>query len=684
METPDLLKRAVLPAIVLIAGVAVMFQLRNRNRKIEEMIRESEDGGMTPDTRSPEEKEVRALLMKDTATGLLRARELFAAAPAASRDSAADTLVDAMNWHLNRLAREKRWKEAEALAQEAEDTFRGDARAATARRNWLQHAPAAGQATAEAGDETGAARIWAGALDAAWIEFHGGIVVAYQKYAVKRSAKAQGGERARWLEEAASCHVEPRGWNDFVESAMKEPADALLARSEASLAARRPAAALGWLNAAEQSATRAGGRDSAESAIRKRPAALLALCREIDAGRVRTVVREGLDRFWRDAADGSDPEVVLETCEGALRARLDTGLAWARAGQFDRADDRFRDVRHSDLRAWVRAQAEAGRTPAGVPPEIEAKARAAARPEDPKSYARELARLADRGEWTPDHRKFDEVREVLPDMFARWGEFLIRSGYTDVALEKFRFAIRHDPGAEPARRGVAALRAAIREAADKSDLSRLFAFAPFYVAEVGVDAGDAFGGELLPAILRAANGFRESSPMKRILLLSLVCDAFPAASEAGPAAAEVLSVGLEAVRGAPEQQAPHLELPSGLRDAAAVSVENATSQHILVFYDGPEKFFVRFNPYRKGTVILKTGSYLVGVVGTDDSTRPYHGKLTYGAATSFSQYVVVREGGGAEPETLGVASATGDYRIVRPLAGVNAVVDPKLGLASQR
>lgn len=221
------------------------------------------------------------------------------------------------------------------------------------------------------------------------------------------------------------------------------------------------------------------------------------------------------------------------------------------------------------------------------------------------------------------------------------------SSRLSAVLPRFHEILHEAPESAAAQRVRAWLRQAIRNAKGQKDFNALYELASVYMGTLGKDgAAPESREELADCLQTAADHYRDESPMKRAFMLSLLADLLkndPRGKAAGDLAFEV---GFKAVAQMPLQKprAPDVLLPSPLPGHSIVAIENATGYHLLLFYDGPEKFFVRFNPYRKGLVGLKDGLYTFAVVVTDDSIRPYKGSFTYETKWVETRYRVVIQG----------------------------------------
>ncbi len=175
------------------------------------------------------------------------------------------------------------------------------------------------------------------------------------------------------------------------------------------------------------------------------------------------------------------------------------------------------------------------------------------------------------------------------------------------------------------------------------------------------------------------------SPVRRAFLLTLLADALPADPAAVKARAEVVPFALaEAGKNAPGE-APAAFGPSGLAGRSVHRIENDTPTYLLLFYDGPERFFVRLAPRRRGSVVLADGKYLTAVMTSREGVLSYRAEFPTAGGLLASQYSIV-EGGGRETQAFGGDWTVGDFRLLRVPGGADSgfAVDPATGLVTAR
>ncbi|MCW8132315.1 MAG: hypothetical protein KIS92_18355, partial [Planctomycetota bacterium] len=235
-----------------------------------------------------------------------------------------------------------------------------------------------------------------------------------------------------------------------------------------------------------------------------------------------------------------------------------------------------------------------------------------------------------------------------------------------------REVLRRWPGSPFAKEASDAVFAAIREARDKQDFNKLYDHAGFFIGEMGPQgAAPEIREELANCLRTAADHYKTQSPMKRVFMLSLLADVMPGDPRGQAAADEASALGFQAVSALPadKPRSADLVLPSGLPGLSVAAIENATTYHILVFFDGPEKFFVRVNPLRRGCAVLKDGRYVNAVIVTSDTVRPYKAEVAVSSQYAQTRYVVVTESSSGQRTKNDWQQAYGDYQLLRATPG---------------
>lgn len=308
-----------------------------------------------------------------------------------------------------------------------------------------------------------------------------------------------------------------------------------------------------------------------------------------------------------------------------------------------------------------------------------------------KDSRRRYAELIDRIRkqiYTPPFPGREKVLELQLRALARQGiELFARNPAS--ALQIFRTVMRRAPAGREAAGIRDTLLKAIRGARDRKDFNALYVLAGFFLGELTPESLEKEVREELALGLRsAADHFKTKSPMKRIFMLSLIADVLVDTPKGKAAREEAMKLGIEAAAKMPtkEPRRPTLSLPSGLPGLSVVAVDNVTQYHIMIFHGGPERFYVRLNPYRRGVVVLKDGAYEVAVIVTSDHVRPYKGKYQFASKYYQDKWVIVQQGKGQGPVRRNpFEEARGDYFMLRspPDAGRLRVINKEMGLVSK-
>ncbi|MFA6317978.1 MAG: hypothetical protein WC943_11205 [Elusimicrobiota bacterium] len=252
----------------------------------------------------------------------------------------------------------------------------------------------------------------------------------------------------------------------------------------------------------------------------------------------------------------------------------------------------------------------------------------------------------------------------------------------DEGLRMLRPFLRQRTDAMSRARADAAVRGTIKLAMAKKDLSRLTDRSAFLISELGApQPGDPFHSEFLSGLQAASKEFETSAPNKGIFILSLIADAFPSEPAGKSARQEAVTRGLAFFKTASESPPAGRRLaPSLLPGQSVISVENATEHHILLFYEGPDRFFLRLNPFRRGSAVLPDGTYSLGVMASDDEIVPYRSTKAYAGEQVLHRFVIERHVGGRKEGAGFRIPTSGDWALLRLPAGVSGLaVDPKSG-----
>ena len=225
----------------------------------------------------------------------------------------------------------------------------------------------------------------------------------------------------------------------------------------------------------------------------------------------------------------------------------------------------------------------------------------------------------------------------------------------------------------------------IDDARKSKDFNAVYYLASFLIGEMKKSALPAdLGRKLAECLEEAADFYKDKSQMKRAFMLSLISEVLSGTDRGNSARDEAMKIGFDAVKKLPfkEQEKPALVLPSILRGASVEAVKNSTPYHLMAFYDGPEKFFVRMNPYSKGSLAFLDGEYEIAVIVTTDNVIPYRSKSKYEKEFILNRYFIAepgREKLGEYPDGF-----LGKFEILRvPKGFENTAVEPESGVIFQ-
>lgn len=308
----------------------------------------------------------------------------------------------------------------------------------------------------------------------------------------------------------------------------------------------------------------------------------------------------------------------------------------------------------------------------------------------PTRHAR-LRSAVEQAKWIPDFPELLSAQTVAGKARIQWGLAQLDAGdkaRRELGEELLRGVLRESTQVSDAQAIIAAVQERLRKVGEASDFSRLLELASFYAAEVALaNARDPFRDELKGLLVRAAEHFRQSGGLERLFLLTLIADLFPADQEGRAAREEALATFFDALDRARADPYPDTSKlpPSGLAGLNVAALENATGYHLLLFFDGPERFFVRVSPRRRGSVVFKDGKYRHGAVVTDAKITPARGEPQYQSRFIEGRYRIVRERAGQVTEDLDKYSVPlGNYPLLRAPEGEQLEVDLDSGRVTRK
>lgn len=228
--------------------------------------------------------------------------------------------------------------------------------------------------------------------------------------------------------------------------------------------------------------------------------------------------------------------------------------------------------------------------------------------------------------------------------------------------------------------------ASMIDAARKSkDFNSVYYLASFLIGEMKkTDLSAELGGKLAECLEDAADSYKEKSPIKRAFMLSLMSDVLSGTDKGNRARGEAMRIGFDAVKKLPfkNQEKPPLVLPSTIKGCSIEAMKNSTPYHLMAFYDGPEKFFVRLNPHSRGSLAILDGEYEIAVIVTSDNVIPYRTKFKYEKEFLLQRYFISepgREKSGDYPDDF-----MGKFSVLRVPADLqNTAIEPESGIIFQ-
>lgn len=249
------------------------------------------------------------------------------------------------------------------------------------------------------------------------------------------------------------------------------------------------------------------------------------------------------------------------------------------------------------------------------------------------------------------------------------------------AFAELRPLMRDGKDEARSQRALEAVVAAWRKARDAKSFDRLVDLSAFLVSEAGSPpADDPFRPEFKAGLAAMAEDAKAAGLGKRVFALSLLADAFPDDPEGRAARAEAAARGAELARSTTNRGEPPQPVGASGLDARSVAlVENGTAHHILMLFEGAETFFVRLNPYRRGSVVLKDGKYLVGVSAVKDEIASYAVEAPFGSVLVRQKFTAAAAGpAGPARGQFGTVSY-GRWSLLRAPDGEKFTVSPLNG-----
>lgn len=164
----------------------------------------------------------------------------------------------------------------------------------------------------------------------------------------------------------------------------------------------------------------------------------------------------------------------------------------------------------------------------------------------------------------------------------------------------------------------------------------------FHIAELApLPKNDPFRRELKDSLEKAI-AFTKGSDLLQLSLYDLLADALPDDPGAAEARAKALELGSRVLAAIPlkPSEDDQSKLPSLVPACSTIAIENRTAYALILYFQGPERFLVRLDPYRRGCVVVKNGAYEHAAFSAAEDVTPYHGKEDFNQRHKQSFYVI--------------------------------------------
>ncbi len=265
------------------------------------------------------------------------------------------------------------------------------------------------------------------------------------------------------------------------------------------------------------------------------------------------------------------------------------------------------------------------------------------------------------------------------------GVHLLQSNREE-AFRELRF-VRHQGGDDTLKNKLkTAVETALRRSRKEEKFDALIELAGFYAAEFG-EAMGAFRDEFRAALESSAGTFKSRQNMRYVFVQALLSSAFAGEEIGRKAQEETIQQAFAIVENVPvERNFSAVKARSQIPGWSTVAVNNSTEHHILLVYDGSEKFAVLCNPQRKGSFPLKNGAYRLAVMTPLGNIRPYRAERNLIDEHAPADYRIEISGKSQAPAGNPMSgNAYGDYTLLRAHAELsNAQVDPRTGIIALR
>lgn len=339
--------------------------------------------------------------------------------------------------------------------------------------------------------------------------------------------------------------------------------------------------------------------------------------------------------------------------------------------EYIEAENHCRHVLTEVAASWFDAQRQLGKNDLWDKVPEETRLQIEKRDSNPETQFAVLLMEIRQGKYTPPFPRSEDFLDWRVDARGREGLNLLRYGSLSQCYPALRDTLRERPESPLSTEVKEELCRHIRESFVKKDFQRLYDLSSFFLGEVNArQLPEELRTELEENLAGAADFYKQNSPMKRVFMLSLQADIRAGDPAGDKLAAAVMAEGLAAVDALPlsEPRKADINLPSVLPGYSVMAIENSTEYHLMVFFNGPERFFVRLNPYRGGVVVAADGKYVNAVIVTSDEVRPYKGHLLFNTEHQAHRYYIDK-GQGEQANDL-FQEMTMDYTLLRQPASL--------------
>lgn len=724
-------------AVIVIVGCAVSgglwWMMREQHARTRDAIREAEGGTPQKAAGSSRVEEVRKIQHSEPETALAKLRVVLEKpADAAERQAALELLPPVMANSFRERVKAKKYEEAATLLAEMEEEIPDSSEYPTAVRQWGQSLWERWREAVKGGKKAEADELWALIEEGDHLQGNNRLLKDYQEVKVKEwiaARKAGDAEAAQAaLLEAARVFVSTH-WNtplvdalwkqDAIGMELYEGANELCDQGFDALAVPFYKAALRKLESGREGSFSMEPIPYEKSqelrrTIERRIAEVqVGIADSLRAGEfpVLTVMKpieiyDGAARMVREEADRVLPlrrklEVQVGEFEATVAPMREYDVAEVTKPEYLSEEavkmiyDLSQDARRvagevldkTAVALWNAKLAQPAFDPWDAVPSDVADEIWQAVPEQEKEDERRamLLEMLKHQQYRPPFPEVVAVEEGLYEVFGRWG-LLYMNDNTGEGFRMLRSALRGTKNMNLRSQIADGLQRSIQLNLDKQDFDMLYELAGFYVSEIGVsEQSDPFRKEFKECLQKAAASFAEKSQMKHIFILTLLAETYPGEEVGRKARGDAIRLAYEAVSNVAMQPEPEQpELPSGVEGVSVVAMDNSTEYHLLCFYDGPERFFVRCSPYRKGSIVLRDGPYIVAVLTPTGDIRPFKGEVRLNSELQSAEYrieTIDRDSGKQTvPQWMSASRAQGDYGLFHAPKTLGAVeVEPETG-----